>query len=829
VDLFWNAVCRVCDGAQVLIGCVIEFSDPFPSSGRPAHGRENMSVFLRLRAFVTACVCGLALSLCIEPSPATAQSVGVFQRDDCTTITSPVTGKTYCYDQTANTLKKWNGVAWVGIANERHAYRVVDDGARFDGVEVADAAIDSGKATVISATASCGVADANRVAWVYGAGAGNSLLSTTVSSCSGPAFVLATRASTTVTNARFIYGSDDTAAIQTTLNRLVQGTDKANLNVELPGGITFISAGLSTANSVSNLTLYGAGLAGTKIYWNGAADATMLLLQRARNVTVRDFSLHGKSTAIPKYGVEVRGLNGNPPGPGAIGTPAPQYVIIDGMWIGSMFGESIQRAVGWTPGGLKTATDGTMISGSRNLESSKIGFTASDVGKWCTVPGALRGARLAAYISSYVSSSRVVLSQPASTTVTGKNIQCSWDANNERGIIRNSTLQGTGYGLSFEHLNSRWHVIDSSSVGGGTAGVSNIGPLGLEGGSFSAINTIFGSGSATGYLFEIGPAEDQIHVINGNAEDPNSGGLLKFDYTQDSTAGSILFTGGSYVVGGRSLTCAANSGMTDHSVLWNAKAGRLTFNATNIFAPHGVTHCYPSTVTNSHDGVFINGGMQNVRVIKANLQVSVSSLSMHSPFTFSALSASGQLVNRDNFDQAYSGAAPITVTNGNTIDVSAGASVYQLAYGASTTVGRMTGGRPGQVVTLCGNPGAATNVILRADHATDSIEIPDTPAVLLSGQCRSFVRSGAEFGSRWYEMNLGISHSLKWAAALSVSDGGRVSHGMGTRPTACFTQSTVAGEFAAVAGISGTDVIVAVKKYDGTAGTPQTVYWLCMK
>lgn len=43
-----------------------------------------------------------------------ATDVGVFQRSDCTTLT-PATGKTYCFDQTANALKLWDGTAWVSV------------------------------------------------------------------------------------------------------------------------------------------------------------------------------------------------------------------------------------------------------------------------------------------------------------------------------------------------------------------------------------------------------------------------------------------------------------------------------------------------------------------------------------------------------------------------------------------------------------------------------------------------------------------------------------------------------------------------------------------
>jgi hypothetical protein len=47
-----------------------------------------------------------------KPEPAGGQGVGVFVRADCTTLTAPVTGQTFCLDQTAQQLKVWTGTVW---------------------------------------------------------------------------------------------------------------------------------------------------------------------------------------------------------------------------------------------------------------------------------------------------------------------------------------------------------------------------------------------------------------------------------------------------------------------------------------------------------------------------------------------------------------------------------------------------------------------------------------------------------------------------------------------------------------------------------------------
>jgi len=61
---------------------------------------------------------------------ATAQ-VGVFSRSDCTTLASPTTGRTFCFDETANQLKSWSGGTWktiVQTADKTPALTAVSNG-----------------------------------------------------------------------------------------------------------------------------------------------------------------------------------------------------------------------------------------------------------------------------------------------------------------------------------------------------------------------------------------------------------------------------------------------------------------------------------------------------------------------------------------------------------------------------------------------------------------------------------------------------------------------------------------------------------------------------
>src|SRR5438132_902762 len=66
-----------------------------------------------------------------------AQGVGIFSRNLCTSLTSPVAGQTFCFEQSTNTLKFYTGAAtapWVNVsATQVGVNNVRDFGAVGDG------------------------------------------------------------------------------------------------------------------------------------------------------------------------------------------------------------------------------------------------------------------------------------------------------------------------------------------------------------------------------------------------------------------------------------------------------------------------------------------------------------------------------------------------------------------------------------------------------------------------------------------------------------------------------------------------------------------------
>jgi hypothetical protein len=62
-------------------------------------------------------------------------------------------------------------------------------------------------------------------------------------------------------------------------------------------------------------------------------------------------------------------------------------------------------------------------------------------------------------------------------------------------------------------------------------------------------------------------------------------------------------------------------------------------------------------------------------------------------------------------------------------------------------------------------------------------------------------------------------------AATSIGDGGTIAHGLSGTPSVAIVSPSVASEMVSVTGLDGTNITVAIKKDDGTAGTSQTIYW----
>ena len=62
-------------------------------------------------------------------------------------------------------------------------------------------------------------------------------------------------------------------------------------------------------------------------------------------------------------------------------------------------------------------------------------------------------------------------------------------------------------------------------------------------------------------------------------------------------------------------------------------------------------------------------------------------------------------------------------------------------------------------------------------------------------------------------------------AAAAVADGGTIAHGLGATPIVAVCSPSVASEMVSVTTLDGTNITVAIKQDDGTAGTSQTIYW----
>lgn len=62
-------------------------------------------------------------------------------------------------------------------------------------------------------------------------------------------------------------------------------------------------------------------------------------------------------------------------------------------------------------------------------------------------------------------------------------------------------------------------------------------------------------------------------------------------------------------------------------------------------------------------------------------------------------------------------------------------------------------------------------------------------------------------------------------AAFNVADGGAIEHGLATTPTHVEVTPSIPGEIVAVTSMNSNDFTIAIKKYDGSTGTQQKIYW----
>jgi hypothetical protein len=128
------------------------------------------------------------------------------------------------------------------------------DGAAGDALVLHDAAITNGDATLTSATAVFTGRSGESV-WVAGAGAAGALLSTTIASVTNATTVeLNTTASTTVTNAQALVGTNDTSALNTWLAR-----GASNIELRVTPGAVYAHSGVLSVTTKTDVLLTGKG------------------------------------------------------------------------------------------------------------------------------------------------------------------------------------------------------------------------------------------------------------------------------------------------------------------------------------------------------------------------------------------------------------------------------------------------------------------------------------------------------------------------------------------------------------------------------------------
>lgn len=96
-------------------------------------------------------------------------------------------------------------------------------------------------------------------------------------------------------------------------------------------------------------------------------------------------------------------------------------------------------------------------------------------------------------------------------------------------------------------------------------------------------------------------------------------------------------------------------------------------------------------------------------------------------------------------------------------------------------------------------------------------------------ECATYSPDGLQVGSvtgnSAGRMRMLVPRSGAQGATAAVADGGTIAHGLGLTPGSARVTPSQSGEFASVTGLDATNITVAIKKHDGTAGTTQTIYW----
>lgn len=292
-----------------------------------------------------------------------------------------------------------------------HTYDVKGFGAKGDTRFFADGVATAASTSFTSATATFTTGDTGKSITIKGAGASSASLSTTITFVNATTVTLGTAATTAVSPTVFVYGTDDTAAINSAVTAATSSTDGGGV-VFLGNGDYYISgAGIAinslTVSLVGNgtrqvrLRYVGSGacitwrltqIAYTKGYGNGSAAVPSLSSSfgtKIQNVTVDGSTAQAGAIGI-EYGdingarldeINVQGFNGV----GSIGIHVNNIYT----WTEEALWTQV-TAVGNTTGILfdrqnRTDTSITLTAGSAIFTDATC--TAADVGKTIFVVG----------------------------------------------------------------------------------------------------------------------------------------------------------------------------------------------------------------------------------------------------------------------------------------------------------------------------------------------------------------------------------------------------------------------------------------------------------
>lgn len=166
-----------------------------------------------------------------------------------------------------------NGVTWGSITNERINVKA-DFNAKGDGKVVSDAGITIGLNVLTSATANFVVTDVGKTVVVLGAGVAGAPFITTILGFTNSTTVTTTaNASTTVSNARCFWGTNDSVAFQAALDASqIRG---ASLEIPPPDGAFYVlTTGLTYAISAISYApvMIGVGKYSSVIFYTGSGS-----------------------------------------------------------------------------------------------------------------------------------------------------------------------------------------------------------------------------------------------------------------------------------------------------------------------------------------------------------------------------------------------------------------------------------------------------------------------------------------------------------------------------------------------------------------------------